>query len=66
MGYDEKEWYESRGVLGSIATVIVGILSTFGVNIDIGIATDVAVGAAATITGVITLIGRTKADKRIR
>lgn len=64
---ETKKWYESSGIWGAVATVVVGALSALGYATE-GLAENVEAvitSAAAAVTGAIALRGRLKATKKI-
>lgn len=66
---DEKPWWKSKGVLGSLGTILIPIAGMAGVEIsggDISQAVELVVQTAAVVSGVIALIGRITARSRVR
>jgi len=68
---DTKPWYLSTGVIGSLATVAIGIAVSLGVlspeqgEVASASAPELLSGVATTIAGVIALIGRIRATRVI-
>jgi len=64
---DTKPWYLSTGVIGSLATVLIGIAVSLGLlspeqgDVATSSAPELLGGVATTIAGVISLIGRIRA-----
>lgn len=70
---DEKQWYLSKGIWGSILAIVAVIAGYAGVEIDAetqAVFVDqiyaIVVAGAGLIGGVLSLIGRKNASKRIR
>jgi hypothetical protein len=70
---DTKQWYLSKAVWGSLATMVVGMLMTFGLigseqaeGVDAELLADNIIGIIVGITGIISLIGRLKAKTTIQ
>lgn len=65
---DEKVWWQSKGVWGSLIAVAAGIAGAFGFNIDSAgqevIASSV-VAIAGAVGGLIALWGRIRAEKKL-
>lgn len=65
---DNKAWYLSRGVWGSVVVILAMLLKSFGHEIspDLqGAMVDNAIAVVTVIGGVIALVGRVKATKTI-
>lgn len=64
-----KRWWESKGVWGGISTIVVGVAGLMGVVIDGAALADamgtIASSFAVVVTGLLALVGRLNADKRI-
>lgn len=67
-----KKWYASRGVLGSLATLGIGLATTFGligeadaVSVQAQ-ASDLLVGLGTLIAGGISLWGRIAASSKVK
>jgi hypothetical protein len=52
-----KPWWQSRAVLGALATIIVGIAGLFHVQVDSATLTEFLLGLTTTITGALALWG---------
>lgn len=66
---EDKEWYESKGVWGGVITVLASVSGAFGVTISMEeqeMITGLAVTTITGISGLVSLIGRLVADKKIR
>lgn len=67
---DTKPWWQSKGILGSFAVLISVALSAFGFEIDTlegfeeGL-TETLVTLTTLVGGVLALIGRVKATKKV-
>lgn len=65
---DNKVWWQSKSVWGSIVAVLAGVAGAFGLNIDGAgqeiIATSI-VGIVGAVGGLIALWGRIRADKKL-
>ena len=62
---ETKPWYLSRGVIGSLAAVIAGIVGIWYTGIDKEHIEAVATSGASFVGGILSLIGRVKASKKI-
>lgn len=73
---DTKQWWKSRGVMGGLFTVVIGILVSFGVLTPdiqnpeaVNSVTDnylhIVAGVSTIISGAIAFWGRVKASSRI-
>lgn len=62
---DPKPWYRSRGVIGSLATVVATLAGLFGVSLDAGTLTELVLQATALGGGLLALRGRIKAAQPI-
>ena len=60
-----KDWYLSKGIWGGIAATIGGIGMMMGIDIDAVSLGEALTTAAATIGGLIAIIGRTVARETI-
>lgn len=69
---DAKKWWASRGVIGSLATVAIGVAGSLGVVTQdqaAGLAdqtTELLLSLGALVTGAISLWGRIAATRRIQ
>ena len=66
---DEKNWYESRTVWGSVAAILAGVGAAFGVDFDGSLQedlTEVLFSLASTVGGALALIGRFTATSRLK
>lgn len=66
---ETKPWYTSRGVLGGLAGVIIGVASAFGLDSLAGLEaqlTDTLIAIGTAIAGGLAILGRIKADKKIK
>ncbi|HIJ67454.1 MAG TPA: hypothetical protein HPP87_04625 [Planctomycetes bacterium] len=64
---ETKQWYQSRAVWAGIVAAIVGILGTFGVEVPDSpdSIADNIVALIVAVAGIITIIGRVTAKKKI-
>ena len=62
---DPKPWYESRGVIGSLAVVVSSAAGLAGVGLDPAALTEVALQAVSLVGGLLSLWGRVKAAQPI-
>lgn len=62
---DNKKWYQSKGVWGGLAAVVAGVGAAFGLDLDAGQLTEVMLALGAAVGGIIAIIGRMKASKKI-
>lgn len=61
-----KPWYLSRGVVGGMVSILAGILTAFGLEVDQPALTDTALAAAEVIGGAVAVYGRIKATQPVR
>lgn len=65
---DSKPWYQSRGVIGGLVAVAAGVAAAFKVNIAgemQALLVEAIIGAVAAVGGIVAVIGRIKAQKKI-
>jgi uncharacterized membrane protein len=65
---DTKPWYASRAVIGGVLAVAAGIAGMLGYTIspaDQASIIDLVAGLAASVGGVLAVIGRVAATRRI-
>lgn len=69
---ETKKWWLSKGVWGAIITVLTVLAGYFGVEVDpetqelfVDQAYAAAVAIAGLVGGVLSLIGRLKAEKKV-
>ena len=62
---ETKPWYLSKGVLGSAGAMIAGVLGIWYTDIDAEHVKEVLISAGTLVSGVLALIGRLKANKKI-
>lgn len=66
---DTKPWYLSKGVMGPVVSIVLGIITTYtGMDFtaeEVDQATVVILGVGTSVFGVIGLWGRLKAKKTI-
>lgn len=65
---EAKPWYQSRGVIGGIVAAIAGIAAVFKVNIAPemqSVLVDGLIGLAGAVGGILAVIGRIKASKKV-
>lgn len=65
---DNKPWYASKGVWGSIMTLAAAGLTFAGYNLDPNLQGDIVawgVGLGTAVGGALSLWGRVKASKKI-
>lgn len=53
-------WWQSRAMLGSVATIIASLAGLFGMIIDVGALTEVLLSLATVISGALALYGTWK------
>lgn len=63
---DPKPWYTSRGVVGAVAVIAAQTATVFGLSLDAGQITEIALQAVTLIGGVVALWGRLRAEQPIR
>lgn len=69
---NSKNWWESRGVLGSLATLGIGLATTFGLIAEPDAAqvqaqaSDLLVGLGTLVAGGVSLWGRIRASSRVK
>lgn len=64
-----KQWYQSKSVWGGIVAVAAGIAGFFGINLEPSAQTqlvDAFLALAGATGGMVAIIGRIKADRKIR
>jgi hypothetical protein len=61
--YANKDWYKSKTILGSVVTVILGVLSLFG--IAEGVVAEPIVDLLFVVSGIFTGYGRVVATEKI-
>jgi uncharacterized membrane protein len=67
--YDSKDWWTSRTIWGGVAAIIGGLGLLFGIEVGanhVAAMTESLLQLATIIGGIITVWGRTVADKRIK
>jgi hypothetical protein len=62
---DPKAWWESRAVVGSLISSASVLAAMFGVNVDAGAATELALGLLALAANAVAWYGRVKATRPI-
>lgn len=62
---ETKPWYLSTGIIGSASAVVAGVLGIWFAGIDKASVEAILTGSGAVVGGVVALIGRIKADKKI-
>lgn len=69
---ETKKWWLSKGIWGSIVAILAVILSYAGMELDeetqnlfIDQAYAIAVAVTGLVGGILALVGRAKADKRV-
>lgn len=70
---ESKPWYQSKGVLGSLATMAITVLGVFGIVVGgdltseeiAGRVADLVTYGIAFVTGLIGLVGRLRANTTI-
>lgn len=65
---DQKPWWTSAGVWGSVVAILLGIASGFGIQFDASVSdqlTQLLTSAGTLVTGIIALVGRIRATKQI-
>jgi hypothetical protein len=55
-----KPWWTSRGLLGGLATIIVGIAGLAGYALDVAQITEIVVSASALLAGILSTVGSIK------
>lgn len=63
-----KPWYTSKGVWGGVVGVAIGAAGFFGITVGEAEAveiTDLLVAGATSVAGLVAVIGRVKADRKI-
>lgn len=62
---ESKPWYASTGIIGSVSAVAAGILGIWFAGVDAASIEAILTGGGAVIGGIVALIGRIKATKKI-
>lgn len=62
---DPKPWWQSRGVIGSLAVIVTQITAAVGVQMDASALTEILLQIAGLAAGVLALIGRIHAQQPI-
>ena len=64
---EQKEWYKSKAVWAGIVTAVLGILGAIGIDLasEQDTITDLLVQIGVAVSGVIALVGRLTANKKI-
>jgi uncharacterized membrane protein HdeD (DUF308 family) len=65
---ETKPWYQSRGVIGGLVAAAAGIAAAFNFDISADTQTmivEAVIGVGATIGGIVAVIGRIKASKKV-
>ena len=52
-----KPWWTSRGLLGGLATIIVGVAGLAGYALDVAQITEIVVSASALVAGILSTVG---------
>jgi hypothetical protein len=55
-----KPWWTSRGLLGGLATIIVGVAGLAGYALDVAQITEIVVSASALLAGILSTVGSIK------
>jgi hypothetical protein len=55
-----KPWWTSRGLLGGLATIIVGVAGLAGYALDVAQITEIVVSASALVAGILSTVGSIK------
>jgi hypothetical protein len=55
-----KPWWTSRGLLGGLATIIVGVAGLAGYALDVAQITEIVVSASALVAGILSTVGSLK------
>jgi hypothetical protein len=63
---EPKPWYQSRGIWGALATILVAVLSLLGYQADQDFLTEIGVGLGTLAAGTLALYGRWQATRPIR
>jgi phage shock protein PspC (stress-responsive transcriptional regulator) len=62
---DTKKWWQSKGMIGGLAAVIAGIAGFWNVDFDVQNIEELITSGVAFAAGIIAMIGRFKAVKKI-
>ncbi len=62
---ETKPWWKSKGVMGSLAVIIVSVFNMFDLNIDESTVTEILMQLSTVIAGATALYGRLVARYRI-
>ncbi len=62
---ETKPWWKSKGVMGSLAVIIVSLLNMFGLDIDNATVTELLMQLSTVIAGAVALYGRLVARYQI-
>ncbi len=66
---DEKKWYMSKGILGSLVAIAAGIAGSAGYAFspeEVAQGSNLLYGLVTTVAGVVSFIGRIKAKTKIK
>jgi uncharacterized membrane protein HdeD (DUF308 family) len=64
-----KPWYASKAVIGGAVAVVAGVVGLFGYSVnpeDSAAVTEALVGLGAVVGGLLAVVGRIKASKKIK
>lgn len=64
---ETKPWYLSRGVWSGVVAALIGVVSMFGLNVEgeQESITNVVLGLAEVVAGIVAIYGRVRAKARI-
>jgi uncharacterized membrane protein len=65
MKTETKPWYLSKGVMGSAGAITAGVLGMFFTEVDAEHVKEVLLSGGTFVSGLIALVGRLKANKKI-
>lgn len=65
MNIDEKPWWQSRAIIGSLITVLASLLGIIGYTLNVPLATELALSIGTLVGGALSWYGRIKAEKLI-
>lgn len=65
MSEETKPWYMSKGVIGGAGAIIAGALGLFNVDLAAADIQPLLISAGTVVTGILALIGRLGAKKKL-
>ncbi len=63
---DAKPWYQSKTIIGGLVTVLAGVGSVLGLQVDSATTTDILLSVGSLVGGTFAIYGRIQAEQPIR